>query len=170
MNFVLCGMMGSGKSRLGKRIAELSGRKWLDTDAVIVEKYGEITEIFAKYGEDYFREKETETVKELCCLDGYVFSTGGGLVLKDENVRLLKESGKILFLRASKETLISRLSRDTKRPLLRGEESLEEKIERLLKERTPVYERVADVILDVDGVGVDRNALRALSLLELGWS
>ncbi|MBQ7369476.1 MAG: shikimate kinase [Clostridia bacterium] len=166
MNFVLCGMMGSGKTRLGKRIAELSFRNWLDTDDVIVEKYGKISEIFEKFGETYFREKETETVKILCRLDGYVFSTGGGLVLKDENVRLLKTSGKILYLRAKKETLLSRLSGDTKRPLLQGRESLEEKIDRLLKERAPVYERVADVVLDVDGKSVEENAKRALELLQ----
>lgn len=166
MNFVLCGMMGSGKTRLGKRIAELSFRNWLDTDDVIVGKYGKISEIFKKFGEDYFREKETETVKTLCRLDGYVFSTGGGLVLKDENVRLLKTSGKILYLRAKKETLLSRLSGDTKRPLLQGRESLEEKIDRLLKERAPVYERVADVVLDVDGKSVEENAKRALQLLQ----
>lgn len=166
MNFVLCGMMGSGKTRLGKRIAELSFRNWLDTDDVIVEKYGKISEIFEKFGEAYFREKETETVKTLCELDGYVFSTGGGLVLKEENVRLLKTSGKILYLRAKKETLLSRLSEDTKRPLLQGRESLEEKIDRLLKERAPVYERVADVVLDVDGKSVEENARRALKLLQ----
>ena len=165
MNFVLCGMMGSGKTALGKNIAAATGRKWLDTDDVIVQRYGAISEIFATEGEEYFRGLETQVVEELSEQDGYVISTGGGLVLREKNVELLKKNGKILFLRANAETLLKRLSGDTARPLLQGQESLEEKINRLLKERTPAYERAADVRLDVDGYSVEENTKRALELL-----
>lgn len=165
MNFVLCGMMGSGKTALGKNIAAATGRKWLDTDDVIVRRYGAISEIFATEGEEYFRGLETQVVEELSEQDGYVISTGGGLVLREKNVELLKKNGKILFLRANAETLLKRLSGDTARPLLQGQESLEEKINRLLKERTPAYERAADVRLDVDGYSVEENTKRALELL-----
>ena len=165
MNFVLCGMMGSGKTALGKNIAAATGRKWLDTDDVIVQRYGAISKIFATEGEEYFRGLETQVVEELSEQDGYVISTGGGLVLREKNVELLKKNGKILFLRANAETLLKRLSGDTARPLLQGQESLEEKINRLLKERTPAYERAADVRLDVDGYSVEENTKRALELL-----
>ena len=165
MNFVLCGMMGSGKTALGKNIAAATGRKWLDTDDVIVQRYGVISEIFATKGEEYFRGLETQVVEELSEQDGYVISTGGGLVLREKNVELLKNNGKILFLRASAETLLKWLSGDTARPLLQGQESLEKKINRLLKERTPAYERAADLCLDVDGYSVEENTKRALELL-----
>ena len=167
MNFVLCGMMGSGKTELGKLLALNTGREWLDSDEVIATRYGEITGIFAAYGEEYFREKEAQVLKELSLKEGIVLSTGGGAVLRKENVENLKKTGKILFLRAKKDTLLERLSGDKARPLLsQGDENLEEKIQRLLKERNPIYERVADVILDVDDYSPMENVKRALELLK----
>lgn len=150
MNVILCGMMGAGKTTVGIALATLLGWQWRDTDAVIEEKYGKISDIFATLGEPRFREMETEIVRELCPQEDMIISVGGGLVLKEENVALLKENGKIVYLRARKETLLSRLRSDTSRPLLQGEESLEEKIERLLRTRASVYESVADLIVDVD--------------------
>ena len=166
MNLVLCGMMGSGKTALGKNIAAATGRKWLDTDDVIVQRYGAISEIFATEGEEYFRGLETKVVEELSEQDGYVISTGGGLVLREKNVELLKKNGKILFLRANAETLLKRLSGDTARPLLQGQESLEEKINRLLKERTPAYERAADYTVDVDKKTPEEIGTEILSLIQ----
>ena len=151
MNIILCGMMGVGKTTVGVKIAERSRRRWCDTDDLIVEKHGKISDIFARYGEEYFRDLETETVRGLSQEDGLVISVGGGLVLKKENNELLKANGKIIFLRATVQTLLSRLQADTSRPLLQNfAETLEEKLTRLLKERTPVYESVADYIVDVD--------------------
>lgn len=161
MNFVLCGMMGSGKSRIGKNIAAKTGRNWIDTDELIVRKFGQISKIFAEKGEGYFRDIETEIAEELSRKDGLVISTGGGFVLRKINAELLKRNGKILFLRAEKQTLLSRLVGDTARPLLQGED-LESKIDRLLKERAPVYERVANFVLDVDGYSVEENTERAI--------
>ena len=97
MNIVLCGMMGSGKTTIGIKIAELTGRRWSDTDGVIADKHGKISDIFEYYGEAHFRKLETEIVKELVKQDGLVISTGGGLVLKKENNALLQENGKIVF-------------------------------------------------------------------------
>ena len=82
MNLVLCGMMGAGKTTIGVKIAELTGRKWYDTDGVISNRYGKISDIFEFYGETHFRKIETEIVKELSKLDNLIVSTGGGLVLK----------------------------------------------------------------------------------------
>ena len=166
MNFVLCGMMGSGKTRLGRELAFLTERAWLDTDIEIEKRYGKISEIFKRHGEEYFRGLESALVEELSKKDGCVISTGGGLVLREQNVTALKTNGKILFLRATKQTLLARLKRDKNRPLLQGEEDLEKRIESLLKERTPVYERAADFILDVDGYSVEENAKRALKGFE----
>lgn len=152
MNLVLCGMMGAGKTTIGIKIAELTGRRWYDTDGLIVDKHGKISDIFEYYGEAHFRKLETEIVKELVAQDGLIISTGGGLVLKKENNALLQENGKIIFLRASIDTLSTRLKVDGTRPLLQtSTESIRDRLAKLMKERMPVYEHVADYVVDVDG-------------------
>ena len=152
MNIVLCGMMGAGKTTIGIKIAEITGKRWYDTDGVIVDKYGKISDIFEYYGEPHFRKLETEVVRELAKNDELVISTGGGLVLKKENNELLQKNGKIVFLRASLETLAKRLHVDGTRPLLQtSTESIRDRLSRLMQERMPIYEHVADCIVDVDG-------------------
>ncbi len=152
MNVVLCGMMGSGKTTIGIKIAEITGRRWYDTDGVIADKYGKISDIFEYYGEAHFRKLETEIIRDLAQKDDLVISTGGGLVLKAENNVLLKERGKIVFLRASLDTLARRLKVDGTRPLLQtSTESIRDRLEKLMTERSPIYESVADAVVDVDG-------------------
>lgn len=123
----------------------------MDTDELIVDKYGKISDIFAEYGEEYFRSLETQTVRALSRQDGLVISTGGGLVLRTENVEALREGGKIVLLRARVDTLVTRLQSDTERPLLHGATSLQERLENILRDRAPIYESVADFVVDVDG-------------------
>lgn len=151
MNIVLCGMMGVGKSTVGIKIAEITGRRWFDTDTMISDRHGRISDIFEYYGEAHFRALETEVVRELSGQDGLVISTGGGLVLKHENTELIKEKGKVFFLRASFETLITRVRADETRPLLKDTGKTAERLALLLAERTPVYEHVADYTVDTDG-------------------
>ncbi len=152
MNLILCGMMGAGKTTIGVKIAERTGRRWYDTDGLIVDKHGKISDIFEYYGEAHFRKLETEIVKELVQSDRLVISTGGGLVLKKENNELLQRNGKIVFLRATIETLAARLRVDGTRPLLQtSTESIRDRLAKLMTERSPVYEHVADYIVDVDG-------------------
>ena len=158
MNLILCGMMGAGKTTVGIKIAEKLGRRWYDTDEVITQQYGKISNIFEGKGEEYFRGLETQTVKLLCAETDLVISVGGGLVLRAENVELLKQNGKIFFLRAKKQTLLARLQGDKERPLLQGEECLEDKIERLLSTREAIYEKAADYIVDVDEKSPDKIA------------
>ena len=151
MNLILCGMMGAGKTTIGIKIAELTGRRWYDTDGCIVDKHGKISDIFEYYGEAHFRKLETDIVRELSKKDGLVISSGGGLVLKKENNELLQKNGKIVFLRASIETLAKRLKVDGERPLLQtSTENIRDRLANLLKERSPIYEHVADYIVDVD--------------------
>lgn len=164
MNLVLCGMMGAGKTTIGIKIAELTGRRWYDTDGVIVDKHGKISDIFEYYGEAHFRKLETEVIKDLVKMDNLIISTGGGLVLKSENNALLKENGKIIFLRANYETLSKRLIVDGTRPLLQSStENLADRLARLLKERTPIYEHVADYIVDVDDKSPEQIALEIVN-------
>ena len=151
MNLILCGMMGAGKTTIGIKIAESTGRRWYDTDGLITDKYGKISDIFEYYGESHVRKLETEIVKELAQMDNLVISTGGGLVLFKDNNEVLQRNGKIVFLRASLDTLAKRLKVDGTRPLLQtSTESLRERLDKLMQERMPVYEHVADYIVDVD--------------------
>ena len=105
-NIVLSGMPGSGKSTVGKIVADQLGREFIDTDALIVERAGEITKIFAEHGEAYFRNLETEVIKELAPLNGKVISLGGGAVLRNENVEVLRHNGEIFFIDRALESLI----------------------------------------------------------------
>lgn len=167
MNVILCGMMGAGKTTIGIKIAERTGRRWYDTDGVIVDRYGNIADIFEYYGEAHFRKLETEIVRELAVMDNLVVSTGGGLVLKSENNELLQANGKIVFLRAAQETLAQRLHVDGTRPLLQtSTENIQDRLARLMKERTPVYEHVSDYIVDVDGKTPDQIAEEIVQIFE----
>ncbi len=166
MNIILCGMMGVGKSSVGIRIAEKTGRRWYDTDIVISDRHGSISDIFEFYGEAHFRALETEVVRELAGKDGLVISTGGGLVLKPENNELLKQNGKIVFMRAGFETLLKRVRADETRPLLKNNGKIAERLGMLLSERTPVYEAVADLIVDTDDRTVDEVADTIIRLFE----
>ena len=151
MNLVLCGMMASGKSTVGKCLATRLSYAFVDTDDVLESRFGKITDIFAQFGEEYFREREREVCVELAKSEGIVLATGGGLVLNKENVDCLKKSGTLIFLRVKASTLAERLQADTDRPLLQTEGDLELRIAELLQIRTPIYESVADYILDVNG-------------------
>ena len=165
MNIILCGMMGVGKTSVGIRVAELTGKRWYDTDVVITDRYGKIADLFEYYGEGHFRALETDIVRELSEKDGLVISTGGGLVLKSENNEMLKRNGKIFFLRASLETLLNRVYADDNRPLLKNGRT-EKTLGELLAARTPVYEHVADYIVDSDDKSVDEVAKEIVALAE----
>ncbi len=166
MNIVLCGMMGVGKSTVGIRIAELTRRRWFDTDIMISDRHGRISDIFEYYGEAHFRSLETDIVRELAEQDGLVISTGGGLVLQPENAELLKRNGKIFFMRASFETLLERVRADESRPLLKDTGKTAERLGELLAWRTPIYEAVADAIIDTDGKSADEVAGAIVALAE----
>ena len=148
---VLIGYMGSGKSTIGEKTARSLGMEFLDTDVLIEQQEGmTISELFAQKGEAYFRQKETEVIKELKKeKKKMVLATGGGLPMKEENQVLLKELGRVVYLKASVDTLVERLKEDTTRPLLK-EGDLRKKIDTMLEIRNPIYEKVADIVLETD--------------------
>ena len=141
-NIVLSGMPGSGKSTVGRLVADRLGRALIDTDQVIVELEGEIAAIFAQKGEGYFRDLETEVIRGLSSQSGLVISTGGGAILRPENVRALRHNGEIFFIDRSPEELIP----TDDRPL--ADEKA--KIMRLYDERIDTYMSTADYIIDGD--------------------
>lgn len=151
-NLVLIGYMGCGKSTIGTKSARAFAFEFCDTDGMIEENEDcTIAELFEQKGETYFRACETALLKELIRRPkGMVIATGGGLPMKEENRPLLKKLGTVVYIKCSIETLVSRLAGDTKRPLL-AEGELEDKVRTMLKLREPVYESVADVVLETDG-------------------
>lgn len=150
-NIILIGYMGSGKTTLGKRAAKAVKYQFADTDAIIEQEENcSISELFQTKGEPYFRQRETEVLQQLLAEnEKRVIATGGGLPMKEENVELLHRLGTIVFLQAGLETLVERLSNDTKRPLLAGENP-RENIKRMLEIREPVYQAAADLMIETD--------------------
>jgi len=141
-NIILSGMPASGKSTVGKIVAEALGRELIDTDRLIVERYGDIPTIFREKGERYFRDLESEVIKEVSALSDKVISLGGGVVMRPENVAALRQNGAIFFIDRSPEYLIP----TDDRPLA----DKKEKIMRLYKKRIDTYMNTADFIIDGD--------------------
>ncbi len=159
-NIILIGFMGSGKTSVGKLLAQRLSYSFCDTDQLLEGKSGDtINHIFSVHGEEYFRHMETQLLQELSSsLRQTVLSTGGGMPLREQNSRLLMELGFVVYLKASKETTVNRLMGDTTRPLLNGEE-LSHKVERMLGIRTPIYEKAAHKIIITDDKTPDEIAI-----------
>ncbi|MGI6007645.1 MAG: shikimate kinase [Ruminococcus sp.] len=151
-HIILIGFMGCGKTSVGKRLARSMGLPFVDMDDEIKKQAGmEITEIFKRYGERYFRELETDVLRQMSReTQPMVISAGGGMPMEPENQRILAGMGTVILLEAAVETLVERLKNDNTRPMLAGGD-LRTRIETLQKERKPVYERVCDVRITTDG-------------------
>lgn len=149
---ILIGFMGCGKSTVGYRLSYKLKRCLLDTDQLIEQReHMSISEMFAQKGEAYFRLKETECLRSLSKeLGSRIVSLGGGTPIREENRAIIKETGIVVYLKASPETIYSRVKHDTRRPLLQCENP-KARIEEMLKERGPIYESIADIVVEVDG-------------------
>lgn len=151
-NIVLVGYMGCGKTTVGKNLARICQYTFLDTDEWIEQQQGRsISEIFATDGEDAFREMETQCIQTLIDsgLERHVISTGGGMAVREINRSLLKQLGKVIYLKVQPETVYERVKGDTKRPLLQCEDPLA-KIRDMIESRTPAYVDAADYTVCVD--------------------
>ncbi|MDH3981562.1 MAG: shikimate kinase [Kiritimatiellaceae bacterium] len=144
-NIVLVGFMGSGKTTVGKLIAEKTGMPLLDMDALIEDRAGKsINEIFADDGEARFREYEREMAQELSAKEGQIMSTGGGIVLNPDNIADFEKTGLVVCLLADAETVLDRVKHDSSRPLLAGDK--ETKILEILESRKHLYESISHSI------------------------
>ena len=142
-NIVLIGMPSSGKTTIAKELSKLLSREAYDSDEEIEKAHGKITDIFKNEGEQAFRDYETEAIKALSSKTGVIIATGGGAILREENVKALKRNGKIVFLNRALEDLTPTASR----PLSSDFQALRQRFE----ERLPIYESVCDLKLDVTG-------------------
>lgn len=150
-HLILIGMMGSGKTSVGRRLSEISSLKFVDMDSDIESQEGlSVKEIFSSFSEDYFRNLETHFLQKLMGVSSsIVLSTGGGVILSEQNRSLLKQLGRVYFLSASVDTLYKRVSKSDARPLLQVSDSYKA-LESLFLSRKAFYESVSDVIVSVE--------------------
>ncbi len=156
-NVVLIGMPGSGKTTVGKALSEKTGREFVDTDEMIVRSHGEISRIFAENGEAYFRTLESEAVKETSVKSGVIIATGGGAVLRQENVEALRQNGVLFFLNRPLKDIIP----TDDRPLSRDSEALKKRFE----ERYDLYLDSSDYEIQIDG-SVENAVLKITEIMK----
>jgi shikimate kinase len=164
-SIILIGMMGAGKSCVGRCLQRQTKLPLVDTDDIVASKFGiSVSEIFSKYGEQGFREAETQTLRELVLPKQTIIVTGGGIVLREKNVDFLRRLGVIVWLDSNEETLFERASRARTRPLLQGENPREAFMQ-LLQLRLPLYARVAHIRVDISVLTEEEVAVAILSKL-----
>ena len=162
-NIVLVGLSGSGKTNLGNILSNLTSFSFVDTDAIIVKLQNRsINNIFATNGEDFFRSLETQVAKGVSNFENQIISTGGGIVLKEENLKYLKQNGLIIYLKTSVNSLIKRLEGDTTRPLLKTND-VKKKLENMLEIRENFYEK-ADFTIETDNLSPEETAKEILRI------
>jgi shikimate kinase len=165
-NLFLVGMMGAGKSTVGRLLARRLKRSFYDSDEEIERRCGvRIPVIFDIEGEAGFRARESQAIAELCALDGAVIATGGGVVLAEENRRQIAARGTVVYLHARPGHLWHRVRHDRNRPLLATPDP-QKRLEDLYAERDPLYREIADLVLDTGKQSVQTLAKDLLARLD----
>ena len=169
-NIVLVGFMGCGKTTVGRRLAGKLDFEFLDTDIQIQNDIRmSVNDIFAKYGEQYFRKLERNLCKLIAVNTGLIVATGGGIIKSKSNLDSLKVSGTIVYLEASPEKIYGNIKYDTSRPLLNGVFDKLKRIEELLNERKPLYESCADITINTDNNNIEDTVEEIISLTRKGF-
>jgi shikimate kinase len=151
MNIVLIGYRGTGKSEVGKILARRLGMAYVAMDAEIVKQAGmPIPEIVEKHGWPRFRDMESEEARRLAGRDNLIIDTGGGVIERPENIEALEAGARIFWLKASVDTIVSRIQGGTERPALTAGKSFTEEVAEVLERRTPKYEGAAHYEIDTD--------------------
>jgi len=164
-SIVLIGMMGAGKSCVGLCLHRRTGLALHDTDEIVEANFGmSISEIFPKFGEQCFRQAETEALRSLPPTEQTIIVTGGGIVLRDENVEILKRLGVIVWLDADEETLFARASRKQNRPLLQTKNP-RNSFSEILAYRRPLYANIVDIRIDTSVLTDEEVAVAILAKL-----
>jgi shikimate kinase len=162
-SIVLVGMMGSGKSSVGRCLHRRTGLTILETDEMVASNFGmSIPGIFSKHGEKAFRRSETQAIRTLSRIKPSVIATGGGIVLRKENTEILKRLGLIVWLDGKEETLFARASRRTDRPLLQTKDP-KKTFSKILAKRRPLYAKIADIRINTSELTSEEVAIAILS-------
>jgi shikimate kinase len=162
-SIVLIGMMGAGKSSVGRCLQRRTKLVLLDTDDIVASKFRiSIAEIFSHYGEQAFREAETQALRELTTMKQAIIVTGGGIVLREENVDFLRRLGVLVWLDGKEATLFERASQARTRPLLQGDNP-REAFAQMIQARLPLYAKVAHIRVDTSVLTEDEIAVAILS-------
>lgn len=165
-SLILVGMMGAGKTTVGRLLARRLKRSFYDSDEEIERRCGvRIPVIFDIEGEAGFRARETQVIAELCALDNAVLATGGGAVLAEENRRIIAARGIVVYLHARPPHLWQRVRHDRNRPLLATVDP-QKRLDELYAERDPLYREVADLVVDTGKQSVQTLAKDLLTRLE----
>jgi shikimate kinase len=165
-SIVLIGMMGAGKSSVGRSLQRRSGLARLDTDEMLAAEFGmSIAQIFEKHGEEKFRDAESEVLRKLAPDRPAIVVTGGGIVLRPQNVDLLKDVGTVVWLAADEATLFERAARRDHRPLLQNNNP-RAIFSKLFREREPLYAAAADIRIDTSLLTHDEVAKAILNKME----
>lgn len=166
-NLFLVGLMGAGKTTVGRQLARLTGKTFYDSDHEIEARTGvRIPVIFEIEGEAGFRVRESEMIAELAALPDIVLATGGGAVLDPHNRQILANYGTVIYLRASIDDLLARTQHDKNRPLLQTANP-RAKLEALFAQRDPLYREVADIVVDTSRQNINTLVHRLLRQIEL---
>lgn len=155
LNIVFIGFMGTGKTTISSYIAKLLNKKLIETDKYIINKTNmDISSIFDKFGEKYFRYLESEAIFEISKNKGIIISCGGGSVIREENISFLKKNGIIIRLIATPNTILNRVKNSNERPILNGHMNTEF-ISSLMKDRETFYSKAADINIYTDNKTVE---------------
>jgi shikimate kinase len=166
MNVVLIGYRGTGKSTVGRLLASRLGRLLVSTDTEIVRRAQRtIPEIIAQEGWEFFRDLESNICRELADRDQLVIDTGGGAILRTQNIEALKKNGTIFWLTASVETIAKRIGADNQRPSLTGTKSFVDEIQDVLRERMPKYQAAADHVIATDNRSINQLVESVFTLM-----
>jgi shikimate kinase len=159
MNLVLIGYRGTGKSTVARLLAEKLGMEVVSLDEEIVRQAGRsIPEIVAEHGWPYFRDLESKITERVSARDNIIIDAGGGVILREENVKNLRRSGKLFWLRASVPVIVARIEGGTERPALTAGKSFTEEVAEVLRERTPLYAAAAHHQVDTDALSSEQVA------------
>jgi len=166
MNLVLIGYRGTGKSTVGKILAERLGWELVSTDAEIIRRARlSVPDIVQRFGWDHFRDLESEVCRDLAGKEGLIIDSGGGAILRQQNVDYLKKNGVLIWLTATVRTIADRIGGDTQRPSLTGTKSFTEEVEEVLRERQPKYKAAANHMIETDGRSVTEVVEAILALI-----
>jgi len=165
-NLILVGMMGSGKTTMGRALAKHLGKTFVDSDEEIIKRTGvTVTHIFDIEGEPGFRKRESIAIRDLVGRDNIVLATGGGAVLDEQNRTMLQENGIVIYLRASVHDLWQRTRHDKNRPLLQTADP-HAKLKELFQQRDPLYQQVADIVVQTGRQSANSLMLRLVDDIE----